>query len=101
MERSGGREARHDPEHRQAALNRWQTRLNRVQGNPEYSDEWYAEQCGRCEFWVPLAGTWGLDFGACTNPASPFDGTVRFEHDGCEFFSEAPEWGVPEDFTST
>jgi hypothetical protein len=49
----------------------------------EYRDEWYPEQCGRCEFWVPLAGEWGLDWGGCTNPRSPFDAMIRFEHDGC------------------
>jgi len=51
-----------------------------------------------CEFWIPLAGSWGLDYGACSNPSSPFDGAVRFEHDGCEEFSPGKAWGIPEDF---
>jgi hypothetical protein len=51
-----------------------------------------------CEFWVPLAGQWGLDYGACANPRSPFDGRVRFEHDGCEEYSEGGMWGGPQDF---
>lgn len=93
--------ARHDPEHRRATLKRWHTRRNRIQESPDYRDDWYAQQCGQCEFWIPLAGGWGRDFGVCSNPASPFDGQARFEHDGCDFFSLAPEWGEPEDFASS
>jgi hypothetical protein len=52
---------------------------------------------GRCAFWVPLAGSWGLDYGACTNPASPFDRRAQFEHDGCDEFAQAAEWGSPDD----
>jgi hypothetical protein len=51
-----------------------------------------------CEFWVPLAGQWGLEYGACANPQSPFDGRITFEHDGCEEYSEGGAWGIPQDF---
>lgn len=91
-------DANRDPKHQRSTFERWNGRLNRRQGDPSYRDEWYAAQCGRCEFWVPLAGAlWGLDHGGCTNAASPFDATVRFEHDGGDAFAPASEWGVPED----
>lgn len=92
-------DARHETEHRRLAHLRWLTQRNRRPEDAGYRDEWYAEQCGRCEFWVPLAGDWGRDYGGCSNPASPFDGRIRFEHDGCEHFSPAPDWGVPENFS--
>lgn len=66
--------------------------------DPEYRDEWRVEQCGMCQFWVPLAGSWGLDNGGCSNPLSPFDGTIRYEHDGCEQYSPGRAWGSPGDF---
>ncbi len=37
-------------------------------------------QCGGC---LHFAAT-GSDFGICMNPESPLDGTVTFEHGGCE-----------------
>jgi hypothetical protein len=57
-----------------------------------YREEWYAQQCGACSFYVPLAGGYGMDWGACTNDRSVFDGRVMFEHDGCEEHSPAEEW---------
>lgn len=33
-----------------------------------------------------------MDWGACTNDRSVFDGRVMFEHDGCEEHSPAEEW---------
>jgi hypothetical protein len=91
-------EARKRSDHRTETRARWLTRRNRKQESPEYLDEWYAEQCGGCEFWIPLAAGWGSDYGVCSNPNSPLDGTVRLEHDGCEFFSRGDGWGVPEEF---
>ena|SRR5438132_1702443 len=80
----------------------WQRR-NRSMDAAGYLDAWYAEQCGRCTYWVPLAGDWGLDYGACTNPRSPYDGRVQFEYDGCDVFVDAEEWASPDDpgFTFT
>ncbi|GGY33616.1 hypothetical protein GCM10010299_45130 [Streptomyces tanashiensis] len=66
---------------------RWLQLLHRSTGNPSYRDEWFDEQCGGCRFWIALSGDLGLDWGACTHAGSPFDGRVRFEHDGCEHFS--------------
>ncbi|MDP9067885.1 MAG: DUF3027 domain-containing protein [Actinomycetota bacterium] len=62
---------------------------NRVQESENYRDEWYAEQCLNCRFWIALTGVFHSDYGACTNEASPFDKQVMFEHDGCEAFEPA------------
>jgi hypothetical protein len=70
---------------------RWRTRLHRDQSPGSYKDEWYAQQCLHCRYFVPLTGAFALDYGACTNPASPCDATVRFEHDGCDEFAAATE----------
>ncbi|WP_460514774.1 DUF3027 domain-containing protein [Flindersiella endophytica] len=64
---------------------------------PEYRESWYDEQCGGCRFWIPLAGSMGSDYGACANSASPFDGTIRFEHDGCDVFEQPGRWATPDD----
>jgi hypothetical protein len=40
-------------------------------------------------------GDMGLDYGACTNSASPLDGRVVFEHDGCDAFADAGAWHAP------
>lgn len=64
----------------------------------DYRDEWRLQQCGACEFWIPFAGAMGDDYGGCTNPASPHDGTIMYEHDGCDQFSPGEEWAVPHDF---
>ncbi|MGC9669595.1 DUF3027 domain-containing protein [Planosporangium sp. 12N6] len=45
-------------------------------------------ECGGCRFWVALHGHLGRDYGACTNADSPFDGQVRFEHDGCAAYAD-------------
>lgn len=76
---------------------RWVAERNRRTEDPGYREEWYSEQCGGCRFWLPLSGELGRDYGACANPASPFDGRVRFEHDGCEAFQESGAWSTPED----
>jgi hypothetical protein len=75
-----------DAEHRQACHDRWMELRNRRQEEQSYKDEWYAEQCGSCRFFVPLQGLFSADWGGCSNAKSPFDGRVMFEHDGCEFF---------------
>jgi hypothetical protein len=75
---------------------RWAARLpsnSHRYGKPQ-EESWYAEQCGGCASYRPVAGPLGEDWGACTSVTSPCDGTIRFEHDGCEAFSPAG----PEDF---
>lgn len=80
------------PAHRRDTHARWITGRNRGGGSSTYQEEWYAQQCGACWFYVPLAGEYGMDWGACTNARSAFDGRVMFEHDGCEEHSPAGEW---------
>jgi hypothetical protein len=80
-----------DRRHNDRCHKRWLPRRNRVMEAPGYLDAWSFEQCGACRFWIALRGTLGLDYGACTNPASPFDAQVRFEHDGCEHFAARPD----------
>ena len=76
---------------------RWSVQRNRKQEAPGYREEWWAEQCGHCAHWVPLSGALGRDYGACGNPSSPFDGRVRFEHDGCDVFEPVVgDWVQPD-----
>ncbi|MBB5776909.1 DUF3027 domain-containing protein [Nonomuraea jabiensis] len=82
---------------RSAIHERWLAERHRRTEDPHYREEWYSEQCGACRFWFPLAGALGNDYGACANAASPFDGRIRFEHDGCDAFQESGTWSVPED----
>ncbi|MFI7467828.1 DUF3027 domain-containing protein [Nonomuraea sp. NPDC049646] len=82
---------------RSAIHERWLAGCHRRTEDPDYREEWYSEQCGACRFWFPLAGALGNDYGACANAASPFDGRVRFEHDGCDAFQESGTWSVPAD----
>jgi hypothetical protein len=88
---------RHDPVHLAEVHERWMMRRNRRQEDPDYRDEWWAQQCGMCRFWIALQPPLGHDFGVCTNPASQFDGRVQFEHDGCENFEQAVEWAEAEE----
>lgn len=82
--------------HFRRAHERWTQRANRVVGSDDYRDEWYAEQCGSCRYWLPLTGAFSHDYGGCSNPASPFDKVVMFEHDGCEAHEDAGHWIVPD-----
>ena len=40
------------------------------------------------------------EYGVCSNPSSPFDGTVRFEHDGCSEFAAGEWWQEDEEQSS-
>ena len=86
-----------NPNHRRSTSDRWLRGRNRTQEASDYKDEWRTQQCGQCQYWIPLAGTWGLDYGAYSNEASTFDGSIRFEHDGCEAFLPAEQWGSPQE----
>jgi len=66
---------------------RWLARRHRDPAVPDAPAQWAAEQCGLCQYWVPVVGLLGDDFGACGNGASPCDGTIRYIHDGCDCFS--------------
>lgn len=74
-----------------ATHERWLDRRLRKQEEPDYRDEWWGAQCGACRYWVPLSGIFGDDYGGCTNPNSPRDGCVQFEHDGCDEFAPQDE----------
>ena len=81
--------------HARACHERWIQRLNRDGDSAHYPDEWFGSQCGACRFFIPLTGALIEDWGACSNPQSPFDGRVMFEHDGCDAFDEASDaWGT-------
>ena len=71
----------HDEAFARETHERWVERQHRPMSDPEYQDEWYAEQCGGCRFWIVLCGVLGDDYGVCANRASPRDGRVQFEHD--------------------
>ncbi|WP_217127225.1 DUF3027 domain-containing protein [Streptomyces sp. AC558_RSS880] len=72
--------------HNDECHERWVRLRSRRTDQSGYRDEWFDEQCGGCQFWVALRGGLGRDWGVCTHPGSPFDGRVRFEHDGCDLF---------------
>jgi hypothetical protein len=87
---SDERDLRRDPRHLAATHERWLARRNRKQEEPSYRDEWWAQQCGMCRFWIALQPPLGSD------KKSEFDGRVQFEHDGCDHFEQAKEWGQAE-----
>jgi len=87
----------------QAATQEWHRRWYRVRAQ-EAQERGYVDaqgtprrgQCGGCRYFIPLTGTLIDDWGACSNPASVFDGSVMFEHLGCDAFSQAlDDWGGP------
>jgi hypothetical protein len=96
MARAEGRSVKNDMLFAAETHRRWMTRRNRRQEDPAYRDEWRDAQCGHCRFWVPLSGALGADYGACTNPASSFDGRAQFEHDGCDEFEPSESWTEPD-----
>ena len=75
-----------DAEHFSACHERWMKRRNREIEVEDAINNWYYEQCLRCRYYLPLSGVFSEDYGACSNVASPFDGRVMFEHDGCDQF---------------
>jgi hypothetical protein len=89
---AGGKHPADDPAHARACGDRWFTHGNRRQGDPSYRDEWYAQQCLFCRFYVPLVGAFIEDWGVCSNATSAFDGRTMFEHDGCEHHVAGEQW---------
>jgi hypothetical protein len=94
---SAGRPPKNDMVEAARTHRRWLANRSRYQEADTYRDEWWAEQCGACRWWIPLSGALGNDYGACANPASPFDARVMFEHDGCEHFEDSGDWGTADD----
>jgi len=87
----------------QAATQEWHRRWYRARAQ-EMRERGYVDaqgapwrgQCGGCRYFIPLTGTLIDDWGACSNPTSVFDGSVMFEHLGCDVFSQAlDDWGGP------
>ncbi len=65
---------------------RWATKVNRDLSLENPPDEWVLNQCESCRYWIPLAGKFCTDWGACSNSDSKFDRMVQFAHDGCNQF---------------
>src|SRR5204863_4453346 len=87
-----------DAEHFKECHHRWLQESNRFRkwDTPEYRDEWAAEQCGACRYFIHLTGAFIEDWGVCSNRSSPLDGTATFEHDGCDQLAFAADgWGGP------
>lgn len=80
-----------DKKHFELCHQRWMNLRNRCQENHNYKDDWYAEQCGACKFFIPLSALFAEDYGGCSNPDSKFDKTIMFEHDGCNHFAYAED----------
>jgi len=78
-----------DNDHTRATHYRWlreKLPMNRKPDSPDYKEEWRHEPCFLCIYYVALKGNLGFDWGVCTNPKSPLDSRVMFEHDGCDHF---------------
>lgn len=80
-----------NPEHARQCHKRWSLHLNRDMTSPLYEDDWYQSQCGGYAYYIRLEGSFHMDWGVCSNPDSPLDRSVRFEHDGCAAYVEAQE----------
>lgn len=82
-----------DRQYAQQTFYRWLSKFpkNRDNTSSDYRDEWVNEQCFTCQYYVKLTGVVGMDWGVCSNPLSPLDGRVTYEHDGCNFFSFAED----------
>lgn len=73
-----------DLEHTKVTHKRWATRFllpERPADNVFEDGNTIVKQCDICRFYLRLKY---LDWGVCSNPASPFDGRLIFEHDGCD-----------------
>jgi hypothetical protein len=52
-------------------------------------EDWSLAQCGGCSYFIPLEGSIGMDWGACSCADSSHDREVVFEHFGCVRHSES------------
>jgi hypothetical protein len=88
-----GRERVLSGEGRDSAANRW---LAGTGGPDNEMTHQAPAMCASCGFMVPLAGSLGRLFGACTNEYSPQDGEVVSRDHGCGGHSDvaAPKRGV-------
>ncbi len=88
-----GRERVLSAEGRDAAVERW---LDGPGGPDNAMTQQAPASCETCGFFVPLRGTLGRLFGACTNELAPSDGAVVSRDHGCGGHSDvaAPNKGV-------
>lgn len=71
--------------HEDCAREDYQQALHRIYGEMGgAAEDHIKDQCGGCRFYCCLEGVLGSDWGVCTNPKSPHNGRLMFEHDGCE-----------------
>lgn len=77
-----------DADHIRQALERCPT--CKPSREPEVGEYW--KECMSCAYYIPLIGAYDRDAGGCTNAASPCDGRITFEHDGCDAYVPSKEW---------
>jgi len=80
-----GRERVLAPESREAVADRW---YRGSHGPSAASAVSATATCSTCAFWAPMAGSFRLMFGACTNEWSPSDGRVVSVDHGCGAHSQ-------------
>lgn len=80
-----GRERVLSPEAREAVAERW---YRGSHGPSAPSAVASVEPCSTCAFWVPIAGSFRMLFGACANEWSPSDGRVVSVDHGCGAHSQ-------------
>jgi hypothetical protein len=81
-----------DREHLEETHKRWIKNIHWDRYGSNAREDWQGKQCLTCRYFIPLSGIFGDDYGVCSNVASPLDGTVRFEHDGCDEYSENEDY---------
>lgn len=80
-----GRERVLAPEARESVADRWYRGSHGPSATPAVAA---AAPCSTCAFWVPIAGSFRLLFGACANEWSPSDGRVVSVDHGCGAHSQ-------------
>jgi hypothetical protein len=75
-----------DSQHFHECHERWVKKGNRPISQDDTPEAWVETQCMTCAYYLQLPGKFAFDWGVCSNPKSPMDGKVTFEHDGCDFF---------------
>lgn len=78
-------------QHAKRCRERWLARPNRGQSPSGHNEGEARRECGACRYWLPVVGLLLDTFGACSNPASPFDRTVQSARDGCGAFAQRIE----------
>lgn len=93
-----GRPLVDDVEHGRACHERWLQKTRYDEREERRSPG--SGQCMFCRYYIPVVRVLMEDWGVCSHAASPFDGHVMFEHDGCEHYSPADDmwqWNPAQD----